>query len=93
MNGWQVMLGPAATLLRVVAVIGVALFCLRFRATKPRSHLRVSHSDDRLIVSAYNHALLQGWPPGEGATFVHVGRAVGTSADNVRSVIARHWAD
>ena len=56
---------------------------------RPRRRNRVQ---DEAIVSAYNHAILQGWPAGEDPTFVHVGRVVGTVPDHVRSVIARHWA-
>lgn len=44
------------------------------------------------IVAAYYAALAEGWPPGELATFIEVGRRAGTSGERVRSVIDRHWA-
>ena len=57
-----------------------------------KAGLRSSRKPNVAIVSAYNDALLNGWPAGELATFGEVAGRVGTSSDHVRTVIARHWA-
>lgn len=89
MSGWQVMVAPLSILLKLGAIALVVFVVAGARL--PRRG-RPGHVADTTIVAAYNHAILQGWPPGEEPTFIHVGRVVGTVADHVRSVIARHWA-
>jgi hypothetical protein len=86
----------AAARLGLVAlvVVRVALAVRRRRAPRAavirlEDNRRVT---DTSIVSAYNDALLTGWPAGELSTFSEVAERVGTSADHVRTVIARHWA-
>lgn len=99
MSGWDVMAEPFLMAARL-ALILFAL--LRVRAAMRRTRRRradvVSFParpvkvTDTSIVAAYNDALLSGWPAGERATFDQVADRVGTSADHVRTVIARHWA-
>lgn len=102
MSGWHVMIAPLSILLKAGAIALVLLLVAGARLpgrAHPEAGLgsrrrasRRHRVQDGAIVSAYNHAILQGWPPGEDPTFVHVGRVVGTVPDHVRAVIARHWA-
>jgi hypothetical protein len=78
-----------------LVVLRVVLVVRRRRSTGPADVVRLEDRrrvTDTSIVSAYNDALLTGWPAGETATFEAVAEQVGTSADHVRTVIARHWA-
>lgn len=101
MSGWDVMADPLYTAARLALLV---LVVLRLRAVISRARRgrrrgvidldgrRPSAVSDTAIVSAYNDALLAGWPAGELATFGEVAGRVGTSSDHVRTVIARHWA-
>lgn len=100
MSGWDVMAEPLMTVARLALVL-LVLLRLRgaMRAAKRRSRSAVVDLNgrrravsDTSIVAAYNDALLAGWPAGETATFLEVATRVSTSADHVRTVIARHWA-
>lgn len=101
MNGWDVMAEPFSTAARLALVMLMG-FRLRSVAKKTWRNRRRVVADlagrrgaavsDSAIVSAYNDALLNGWPAGELATFGEVAGRVGTSSDHVRTVIARHWA-
>ena len=101
MSGWDVMAEPFSTAARLALIM---LMALRVRAVAKRTWRnrrkvvadvegrRSGAVSDTSIVSAYNDALLTGWPAGELATFGEVAGRVGTSSDHVRTVIARHWA-
>lgn len=98
MSGWDVMAEPFLMAARLALVV-FALTRVRaaMRRTRRRSAPvlampRAAKVTDTSIVASYNDALLSGWPAGERATFDEVADRVGTSADHVRTVIARHWA-
>src|SRR5688500_6439614 len=98
-SGWGVMAEPFMTAARLglvglVVRRGVVVVRRRRGTGQPDVVLRDEprRVPDTRIVSAYNDALLTGWPAGESATFEAVAEQVGTSADHVRTVIARHWA-
>lgn len=101
MNGWQVMAAPLAIIVRLGALVMLMLAAVsvRERLLDGRSVLpRVqppqptARPRDDVIVSAYNAALLDGWPAGELLTFMEAGRRAGTSGEHVKAVISRHWA-
>jgi hypothetical protein len=99
MNGWQVMAAPLALVVQVGALmavaLGVAWTARRLTAPAVRSGdvgRGAAPVSDGSIMAAYDGALADGWPPGQLATFVEVGRRAGTSGRHVEAVIARRWA-
>ncbi|MCC6435627.1 MAG: hypothetical protein IT196_11400 [Acidimicrobiales bacterium] len=108
MSGWDVMAEPFLTAARLGLILFALLRVRAALTRTRRGRARVlaftgrrgtgargagaAKVTDTSIVSAYNDALLSGWPAGELATFDEVAGRVGTSAEHVRTVIARHWA-
>jgi hypothetical protein len=101
MNGWQVMAAPLTIVVRLGVLLAMVLAAasVRDRFLDGRSVVRRAPEQrpsppqrDTTIVSAYNAALLDGWPAGELLTFMEAGRRAGTSGEHVRAVISRHWA-
>jgi hypothetical protein len=99
MDGWRVMGGPLAAVVQlgalaiaVVAVVWLARRLSRRAPAPPPAAVRRPPAPDSSVLAAYHGALLDGWPPGELATFIEVGRQTGTSGAHVEAVIARHRA-
>ena len=101
LDGFAVMVEPAVvvgkvTLLFALAGIGPSDLVRRAadaldRAPRRRNAAPAAVPVEVAIVTAYNSAWLEGWPPGEQMTFEQVSRQVEVTPSRVRSVIARRW--
>jgi hypothetical protein len=93
MNGWQVMAAPLTVVVRLAALVAVAVavvWVARRRRGQPSDASTGDRAvQDGTVAAAYDRALLDGWPPDELATYIEVGRRSGTSGAHVRAVIAR----
>lgn len=100
LDGFAVMVGPAVMVTKVIVLFALAgigpvdvvrrVAELLDRAIDRRLAPKTAPVEVD-IVTAYNSAILEGWPPGEQMTFDQVSRQVSVAPSRVRSVIARRW--
>jgi len=75
-----------------VLTVGWSMGGLAFGSRKAGTVLDLGDDvTDVEIIATYNDALFDGWAAGETPTIFYVASSLGTSAEHVRAVIARHW--